>query len=215
MEKGAKSGGSVCRTLIKMGRWDLVWLGVVQKNREFIGKTFLEIAELRGLKDPFVALFDILEEERGNMRCNVEHKLQEDVDEILSYPYSMLMTDGKCVASYGPLKDQRVPRFYGTYPRFLGRYVRERNLLKLEEAVRKMTSLPAQRIGLKDRGLIKEGMWADITISDPNTVIDKATSSDPYQYSEGIEYVVVNGCTVIERGKHTGILPGKVLRPLL
>lgn len=215
MEKGAKSGGSVCRTLIKMGRWDLIWLGAVQKNKELIGKTFPEIAELRGLKDPFDALFDILEEESGNVACNVEHKLQEDIDDILGYPYSMLMTDGKCAAPYGRLEDQRVPRFYGTYPRFLGWYVRERNLLKLEEAIRKMTSLPAQRIGLKDRGLIKEGMWADISIFDPKTVIDKATSSDPHEYSEGIEYVIVNGCTVIERGKHTGKLLGKVLRSIL
>jgi N-acyl-D-aspartate/D-glutamate deacylase len=212
MEKGSESGGSVCRSLIKNGRWDLIWLGVAQRNQEFSGKTFPEIAKLKELKDPFDVLFDILIEEEGKVMCNVQHKLQEDIDGILCYPYSMLITDGKCVAPYGPLKNMRMPRFYGTFPRFLGRYVRERGLLRLEEAIRKITSLPAQRMKLGDRGLIKGGMWADITIFNPKSIIDTATFSDPQRYPESIEYVLVDGHVVIERGEHTGILPGKVLR---
>ena len=103
------------------------------------------------------------------------------------------------------------PRAYGTYPRVLGRYVREKMVLTLEDAIRKMTSLPAQRMGIQNRGLLKEGMFADIVVFNPETVIDKATYVEPHQFPDGIEYVMVNGQMVVEKGKHTGVLPGRII----
>jgi N-acyl-D-aspartate/D-glutamate deacylase len=102
------------------------------------------------------------------------------------------------------------PRYYGTFPRVLGYYVKS-GVINLEEALRKMTSAPAQRLGMKDRGLLKEGFIADITIFDPDTVNDEATFTDPHRYASGIPYVIVNGVVVIDKGKHTGALPGKPL----
>jgi N-acyl-D-aspartate/D-glutamate deacylase len=104
------------------------------------------------------------------------------------------------------------PRVYGTYPRVLGKYVRDEKVLTLEDAVRKMTSLPAQRLGLQDRGLIRSGFFADVAIFNPKTIIDKATYENPHQYPAGIDYVIVNGRIVLEKGEFKDALPGKVLR---
>ena len=103
------------------------------------------------------------------------------------------------------------PRYYGTFPRVLGRYVRELHVLTLPEAVRKMTSMNADKIGLKDRGRLREGLWADVTIFDANRVIDHATFDDPHQYPAGIEYVIVNGAVTLDVDRHTGALAGRVL----
>ncbi|KPV65331.1 MAG: D-glutamate deacylase [Candidatus Bathyarchaeota archaeon BA1] len=128
----------------------------------------------------------------------------------------MIGTDGSAVAPYGVLgKGKPHPRSYGTFPRVLGKYVREERTLTLENAVRKMTSLPAQKLGLRDRGLIRKGMYADITIFDPDRVMDRGSYTDPHQYPDGIEYVLVNGKIVIEKGTHTGTLSGKALRKTL
>jgi N-acyl-D-amino-acid deacylase len=125
----------------------------------------------------------------------------------------MVGSDGYALAPYGVLGEGKPhPRSYGAFPRFLGRYVREKRLCTWQEAVRKMTSLPADFLGLKDRGRIKEGMAADIVIFNPETVIDRATFSDPHQYPKGIEYVITNGTIVIQQEKHTGALSGKILR---
>ena len=104
------------------------------------------------------------------------------------------------------------PRSFGTFPRILGVYVRQRKLLRLEDAVRKMTSLNAAKLGLRDRGLLRTGHYADLTLFDPQRVTDRATYTNAFQYSEGIEYVLVNGQVVLEKGKHTGVRPGKALR---
>lgn len=104
------------------------------------------------------------------------------------------------------------PRFYGTYPKILGRYVREEGLLSLETAVYKMIGYPAQRLGLRDRGRVEEGLIADLFVFDPELVIDVATWEDPHRYPAGIPYVFVNGQAVISEGRHTGTLPGHVLR---
>jgi N-acyl-D-aspartate/D-glutamate deacylase len=103
------------------------------------------------------------------------------------------------------------PRSFGTNVRVLGKYVREERIIALEEAIRKMTSLPAQVLGLKDRGLLREGYWADIVVLDPDTVIDTATYESPKRYPKGVDYVLVNGAIVIDGGVHTGARPGKVL----
>ncbi|MHA1408337.1 MAG: amidohydrolase family protein, partial [Candidatus Heimdallarchaeaceae archaeon] len=104
------------------------------------------------------------------------------------------------------------PRFYGTFPRIIRKYVKEEKVLELEEAIRKMTSLTAQKVGLFNRGLIREGMWADIVVFDYENIYDRATYEDPHHFSEGIDYVLVNGELVVKEGKQTENLPGKVLR---
>ena len=132
---------------------------------------------------------------------------------VLKSPFSMVGSDSSARATYGILSAGKPhPRAYGTFPRVLGRYVREEKILTFQEAIRKMTSFPAQKLGLKDRGLIREGMWADIAIFNPEKIIDKATFTNPHQYPEGIEYVIVNGKIVIEKGKHTKEKPEKVLK---
>ena len=126
-------------------------------------------------------------------------------------PFGMIGSDG----SLTRLGDGAPhPRAFGTYPRVLGRYVRERRILSLEDAVRKMTSFPAARLGLGDRGLLRPGMAADITVFDPATVTDRSTFTDPHHYSEGIRFVLVNGVLVVDKGTLTGARPGQVLRRL-
>ncbi|MEQ9425272.1 MAG: D-aminoacylase [Cyclobacteriaceae bacterium] len=133
----------------------------------------------------------------------------DDVENIMSHEFTMIASDGRLVK----LGDAHPhPRWYGTFPRVLGLYVREKQLMKLEEAIRKMTSLPAKRMGLDDRGLIKEGYVADITIFNPETVIDMATFEEPHQYPEGIDYVIINGKVVVDDAKFTESRPGLVLR---
>lgn len=124
----------------------------------------------------------------------------------------MVGTDGYSLAPYGILgKGKPHPRSYGTYPRILGRYVRERHTITFEEAVRKMSSLPALKLGLKSRGLLLPGMFADIVLVDRKNVLDNSTFSKPHQYPKGIEYVLVNGKVVIEKGEHTKTLVGEIL----
>ena len=134
---------------------------------------------------------------------------KEDVENIMKHPQTMIASDGRLVK---PGDGHPHPRWYGTFPRVLGHYVREKNTLSLSEAIYKMTLLPAKTIGLNDRGLIKEGMIADITIFNPETIIDKATFDKPHQYSVGIHYVLVNGKLAIDDKEFMNIKAGKVLR---
>ncbi len=138
---------------------------------------------------------------------------EENIVKIMKKPWVMISTDGYALAPYGILsKGVPHPRSYGTYPRVLSKYVRKEKILTLEEAIRKMTSLPASKLRFFDRGIIRPGFWADIVIFDPKKVVDKADYMNPKQYPEGIKYVIVNGVIVIREGEHTGELPGKVLR---
>jgi N-acyl-D-aspartate/D-glutamate deacylase len=131
----------------------------------------------------------------------------------LSQPWCSIGSDGSAYAIDGPLRRGNPhPRNFGTFPRVLGVYVRETGVLKLEDAVRKMTSLNANKLGIADRGQVRPGFFADITIFDPAIVIDRATYEKPFAYNEGIQYVVVNGTLVLDRDQHTGAMPGKVLR---
>jgi N-acyl-D-aspartate/D-glutamate deacylase len=131
----------------------------------------------------------------------------------LVQPWCSIGSDGSALATEGSLRRGNPhPRSFGTFPRILGVYVRKNELLRLEDAVRKMTSLNAAKLGLRDRGLLRAGNFADVTLFDPERVIDRATYTQPFQYSEGIEYVLVNGQVVIDKGKHTGARPGKALR---
>jgi N-acyl-D-amino-acid deacylase len=150
----------------------------------------------------------ILTAERGDRTICIQFTIDEpDVETNLRHPLMMVGSDG-----IPDLNGRPHPRLFGTFPRVLGEYVRRRGVLSLEEAVRRMTSLPAQTFGLKDRGLIREGFWADLVLFDPATVRDLATYDDPKREPDGIELVVVNGRVAYESGRHTGAGSGKMLR---
>jgi N-acyl-D-aspartate/D-glutamate deacylase len=158
-------------------------------------------------------LFDLLIEEEGSIPTVYAHHTEEDMNLALVQPWCSIGSDGSALSLEGPLKRGNPhPRNFGTFPRVLGVYVRERQLLKLEDAVRKMTSLNATKIGLKDRGELREGLAGDVCVFNPAKVIDRATYTEPFQYNEGIEDVLVNGELVLERGTHTGARPGRALR---
>jgi dihydroorotase/N-acyl-D-amino-acid deacylase len=158
------------------------------------------------------ALFDFLIED-PNAGVAVFGMSQPDVTLALQQPWVAIDNDSEGTSPEGILGQAHPhPRAYGTFPRILSKYVREEKVLTLEDAIRKFSALPAQRMLLTDRGVLKQGMWADVVIFDPATVHDRATFDNPNQLSEGMEYVLVNGTPVIEQGKMTGKLPGKVLR---
>ncbi len=187
---------------------------VNHKNwKNIIAKNIAEITKIKGLSDNFETIFNLLIDNKLGVQITIKSMGDEDIRRIMISRYQMVGTDGSGInaaISSGAYH----PRFFGTYPRVLGKYVREEKYLTLEQAIRKMSSFPAQRLGLQDRGLIIEGNWADIVIFDPDKVIDKATYEQPYQLPEGIPYVIVNGVIVVERGKKNRKAPGKViLRP--
>jgi N-acyl-D-amino-acid deacylase len=158
-------------------------------------------------------LFDLLIETEGSVPTVYEHHTEKDMNLALSQSWCSIGSDGSAYAIEGPLRRGNPhPRNFGTFPRVLGVYVRERNVLKLEDAVRKMTSLNAAKLGITDRGIIRPGAFADLTLFDPEKVIDRSTYIDPFRYSEGIEYVVVNGQLVLDQGKPTGTKPGRALK---
>ncbi|MFO7946280.1 MAG: D-aminoacylase [Armatimonadota bacterium] len=182
-----------------------------EKNEWTIGKFLDEIAAQRG-GDPLDAIFDFLIQERGHISVALFSQDEKNVKMCLSHPLSMIGSDGFALAPYGDLCHGRPhPRSYGTYPRFLGKYVRDENLMSLSEAVHKCTARPAARLKLDDRGTISEGLRADITVFDPATIIDRATYTDPHQYPIGVEYVIVNGVPTVMKGEHTGAGAGRVL----
>ena len=184
----------------------------VSPNRKYEGMRVAAAAKQAG-KDPFDFVFDLLIEERGSIGCVYFIIDEADLALAMKQPWVAVGSDGSSLAIDGPLRaGVPHPRNFGTFPRVLGRYVRELKVIALEEAVRKMTSLPASILGLADRGAIKEGMWADLVIFDPATIADKATFEDPFQYPVGIDTVLVNGTVVLDEGKHTNARPGKVLK---
>ena len=191
---------------------EAIMIGIVEnpKMLPLQGKRLSEIAKLWN-KDPLGALFDFLIED-PSAGVAVFGMSQPDVTLALQQPWVAIDNDSSGTSPEGILGlEHPHPRAYGTFPRILRKYVREEKVLTLEDAIRKMSALPAQRLRLSDRGVLKAGMWADIVIFDPATVRDLATFDNPNQLSEGMEYVLVNGVTVIENAKMTGALPGKVL----
>jgi N-acyl-D-aspartate/D-glutamate deacylase len=163
--------------------------------------------------DDLDALFDILIEEGGSVSTVYAHHTEKDMQLALVQPWCSIGSDGSALAIDGVLRRGNPhPRSFGTFPRVLGVYVRELKVLRLEDAVRKMTSLNAAKLGIRDRGLLRPGDFADITLFDPERVGDRATYEKPFKYSEGIEYVIVNGKVVLDKGKHTGARPGRALR---
>ena len=192
---------------------EAVMIGVVQnpKMLPLEGKRLSEIAKLWN-KDPMDALFDFLSED-PNAGVAVFGMSQPDVTLALQQPWVAIDNDSSGTSPEGILGQEHPhPRAYGTFPRILRKYVREEKALTLEDAIRKFSALPAQRLRLIDRGALKAGMWADVVIFDPTSVRDLATFDNPNQLSEGMEYVLVNGVPVVDEAKMTGALPGKVLR---
>lgn len=204
--------------------WDNEWLeipgpesvliGVVQNPKllPLQGKTLAEVAKL-WKKDPMDALFDLLIEDKAFTYVAVFGMSEPDVALALQQPWVSIDNDSEGASPEGILGlEHPHPRAYGTFPRILRKYVREEKKLTLEDAIRKFSALPAQRMRLTDRGVLKQGMWADVVVFDPATVHDLATFADPNQLSQGMDYVLVNGVAVIDQGKMTGTRPGKVLR---
>jgi N-acyl-D-amino-acid deacylase len=192
---------------------EAIMIGAVQNPAllPLQGKRLSEVAKLWN-KDAMDALFDFLIQD-PNTGVAVFGMSQADVTLALQQPWVSIDNDSEGTSAEGLLGQAHPhPRAYGTFPRILSKYVREDKALSLEDAIRKFTALPAQRMRLKDRGVLKTGMWADVVVFDPATVRDRATFDNPNQLSEGMEFVLVNGVPVIDQGKMTGDLPGKVLR---
>jgi N-acyl-D-amino-acid deacylase len=193
---------------------EAVLIGVVQNPNllPLQGKTLAEVAKLWN-KDPMDALFDLLIEDKAYTYVAVFGMWEPDVLLALRQPWVSINNDSAGSSPEGLLgKEHPHPRAYGTFPRILRKYVREEKKLSLEDAIRKFSALPAQRMRLTDRGVLKHGMWADVVVFDPATIRDLATFEKPNQLSQGMEYVLVNGVPVIDQGKMTGALPGQVLR---
>ena len=182
-----------------------------EKNHTLVGKNIREAAAQKN-QDPYDFTCDLLISEGGTLSVIGFGMSEENTALILNHPLVMLCSDGRALAPYGILSENVPhPRNYGAFPRFLKVYVREKKLLALPQAIKKMTSMPAERMGLEKRGMIKKGNYADLVVFDPSKIEDKATYIQPKQYPEGIDYVIVNGQVVVEKGTHTGALPGKTL----
>ena len=195
-----RGGGDPANIVIGLCEWD----------RSLEGKSLADILADRGDEVTMAAAADLVMEiiVRGGARA-IYHAMDEaDVERIMQHPATAIGSDGG-VSVFGESVPH--PREYGTFARVLGRYVRERGVLTLEAAVRKMSGATAQRLGLRDRGLVREGFFADLAVFDPARIVDLATFEDPHQYAEGVEYVLVNGTLVVEGGEHTGARPGRVL----
>jgi N-acyl-D-amino-acid deacylase len=204
-KKIAEDPGSIYRD------WNTIMVASAKNHPNYEGKRITEIAEIEG-KEPLEAAFDLILAEDAQVSIISFGMSEDDVRRVLQNPYGMVGSDGSAVSPSGILgKGKPHPRFYGTFPRVIGHYVRE-GVLTIQGAVRKMTSAPAQRLGIKDRGLLGIGYKADITIFDPDKVQDEATFVDPHRFASGIPYVLVNGILVVQNGEHTGALPGVVLR---
>ncbi|HMB42538.1 MAG TPA: D-aminoacylase [Luteimonas sp.] len=203
--------------------WDNEWLAIegpkdiivtstaTPDMQPYTGKRISEIAA-QWHEDPIDTIFDVLVKDAGSTQVAIFGMAEPDVALILKQPWVSINNDAPGTSPEGLLGGEHPhPRAYGTFPRILARYVREQKLLTLPDAIRKFSALPAQRMHLTDRGVIKQGMWADVVVFDPDTIHDLATFDNPNQLSVGMDAVLVNGVPVIEAGKATGALPGQVL----
>jgi N-acyl-D-amino-acid deacylase len=177
------------------------------RNKDCEGKSLWQIAEMRR-EEPLETVFNLLVDEECAVAMIMFTMAEEDVRAVMRHPATMIGTDG--IWSHG----KPHPRIYGTYPRILGTYVREQRLLSVEEAVRKMTSFPAQKFGLWKKGIVRAGMDADLVIFDPDTIAERSTFQEPHQYPAGLPYVILNGQVVVDQGQYTGKLAGQVMKKL-
>ncbi len=197
-----------------LSSWDAVLIAGVKKenNKKYEGKTIQQIT-LETKEDPFEFIRKLLINENGSVSMCGFGMNEENTSRILSHPLCMVASDASARATYGKLSEGNPhPRSYGTFPRFLGRYVRQNNIVNLPEAIRKITSFPAETLGISNRGVITKGKMADVVCFDYKNIIDKSDYVNPHQYSQGVQYVVVNGELVIDKSEHTGKLPGQILR---
>jgi N-acyl-D-aspartate/D-glutamate deacylase len=193
------------------------WAGMIlvslrsDRNKPFQGKRMSDVIAARG-GHPADVLFDLLLEEGGSVPTVFFHHSEPDMQLILKQPWTSIGSDGSAVSPDGPTgRSHPHPRYYGTFPRVLGRYARDLKVITLPEAVKKMTSMNADKLSIMDRGRLKEGFAADITIFDQDRVIDRATFEQPHQFPVGIEYVIVNGVVTVDNERHTGALAGQVI----
>lgn len=193
------------------------WAGMIlvslksDRNKPFQGKRMSDLIAARG-GHPADVLFDVLVEEGGSVPTVFFHHSEQDMQLILKQPWTSIGSDGSAVSPNGPTgRTHPHPRYYGTFPRVLGRYARDLKVITLPEAVKKMTSMNADKIGIIDRGRLKEGLAADVTIFDQDHVIDRATFEQPHQFPVGIKYVIVNGVLTVDDEQHTGALAGQVI----
>jgi len=200
-------------------RWDGILLNNCEASSDLIGKTLAEIAEIKGMEDPWDAAMDILIaeiEKTGNSmpRINILGASTAERDSLtaMKHPAASVCTDRAAMAPYGNLAGERSPNSYGAFARVFRKYVRDKGIFTVEEVVRKMTSVPANSSRLLDRGILRPGALADIAVFDPETIADNATIEEPSQYADGVEYVLVNGQVTIEEGEHNGVRAGKVLK---
>jgi N-acyl-D-amino-acid deacylase len=193
--------------------WDCVQISISPNLPQFAGRTIGALAAERA-QDPIDTVANYLIDDKGATRVLVTSISEDDIDDIIRSPLALVGSDGNCVATYGTVSQGLPhPRFYGTFPRIIGRYVGERRLVPLELAVHKMTGATARALKLADRGLLREGCRADVAIFDPQDFKDCATYAEPHQYPTGPRTtVIVNGTIVVENATHTGALPGVVLR---
>jgi N-acyl-D-amino-acid deacylase len=210
MERGCPGWKS---PVLESGGWEKVTLISVisDKNKWVEGLTVPQLSEKKG-EDLYDALFDLLIEEKGAVRMVIEMMCEEDIERILKYPFAAVGSDGWCEdKEIDSNKGLVHPRLYGTFPRVLGEYVKSRSVIRFEEAIRKMTSLPAQRLGLWNRGILRQGMAADIVIFDPEIISDTATYKKPRSFPNGIPYVIVNGEVAIDDYNYNRVSAGEIL----
>jgi N-acyl-D-aspartate/D-glutamate deacylase len=193
--------------------WDCVQISISPHLPQHAGRTIAQLAAERSA-DPIDTLCDYLVDDQGATRVLVTSISEDDIERIVASKLALVGSDGNCVAPYGQVgKGMPHPRFYGTFPRVLHHYVRERGALPLELAIHKMTGATARALKFKDRGLLRKGYAADAAIFDPADFRDRATYADPHQFPSGARTtVMVNGTLVVENAVHTGALPGTVLR---
>ncbi|KAA3617943.1 MAG: D-aminoacylase [Calditrichaeota bacterium] len=202
---------AVDEKIASLGSWNAVQISSLGKNTAFVGKRLGDLAEESG-KPPFEFLLNLMIDEGGRGGMVGFGMSEENTAAILQYPFTVIASDGSALAEKGPLAEGNPhPRNFGTFARVLGHYTRDKNIINLSEAIRKMTALPADILGCEDRGRIKPGMWADIVVFDPDKVKDKATFAQPKQFSEGFKLVLVNGIPVLENDEHLGTKPGVIL----
>lgn len=210
-----KISNQISTTHQDINYWNSIMISSVktQANKWMEGKRISEIVAEKKIVDPCELVFSLLLEEEGRVEVILFDMSEDNLREILKKPYAMIGSDASARADYGILSTTRPhPRAFGTFPAVLAKYVREEKLLNLEEAIYKMTYQPAQLLGIKDRGRLKEGNFADIVVFNLEKVKDLATYASPFLYPTGIEYVIINGKIIIEKGNHTGTLAGKVIR---
>jgi N-acyl-D-amino-acid deacylase len=198
----------------KAGSADKILLNAFKNEslKRYTGMTLADVAKERG-STPEETAMDLVVEDGSRVGAVYFMMTEENIEKQIRLPYMSFGSDAKASATEGVfIKSNPHPRTYGNFARLLGKYVREEKVIPLEEAIRKLTSLPATNLKLRNRGLLKPGYYADVVIFDPDTIQDHATFAQPHQYATGVEHVFVNGIQVLKNGEHTGATPGRFVR---